>query len=128
MLCAPWICSFHGFLSQQLNAVFVITPLGISITLLPVKYYGLLWSWTLWSLCVPSSLRYLMIFAWVSHRNANDDSICVCAQCCVYSFCSWQQAYPACPTLLTPGVCAGFSLKQQQGWAFSPQCMEHCSP
>lgn len=43
-------------------------------------------------------------------------------------WCSWQQAYPACPTLLTPGVCAGFSLEQQLGWAFSPQCMEYCSP
>lgn len=109
MLCAPWICSFHGFLSQQLNAVFVITPLGISITLLPVKYYGLLWSWTLWSLWVPSSLRYLMIFAWISHRNANDDSICVCAQCCVYSFCSLvflAAGIPCLPHLAhTRGLC-----------------------
>lgn len=38
MLCAPWICASR-FLSQQFNAVLVITPLGISITLLPVKYY-----------------------------------------------------------------------------------------
>lgn len=36
---------------------------------------------------------------------------------------SWQQAYPACLTLLTPGLCGGFSLKQQLGWTFSPQCM-----
>lgn len=43
-------------------------------------------------------------------------------------WCSWQQAYPACPTLLTPGVCAGFSLKQQLGWTFPPQCIEYCSP
>lgn len=43
-------------------------------------------------------------------------------------WCSWQQAYPACPTLLTPGLCVGISLKLQLGWAFSPQCMEYCSP
>lgn len=32
----------------------------------------------------------------------------------------WQQAYPACPTLLTLGVCVGISLKQQLSWTFSP--------
>lgn len=73
-----------------------------------------------------------MIFAWISHRSTNDDSICVSAQCCAYSFCSlvFLAAGIPClpPTLLTPGLCDGISLKQQLGWAFSPQCMEYRSP
>lgn len=86
-------------------------------------------NWTPWSLWVPSKSRYSMIFAWISRRNTNDDSICVCAQCCVYSSCStaFLAAGIAClPHLAhTEGLCWLFT---ETATEFSPQCIEYCSP
>lgn len=50
-----------------------------------------------------------MIFAWISRRSTNDDSTCVCAQCCAYSFCSLvflAAGIPCLPHLAhTKGLC-----------------------